>query len=142
MQRVVFVTVETAGSSPVNAILALKETEKARPLAKGFRVDWAGEGEWKITLDVFRDLGLAFGAALILIYILLVQQTGSFGIPLVIMLAIPLTLIGILPGFALLNWVMAHDIGSYRDSIFFYCNRNDRNDSPCRYRSEEFNNSH
>ncbi len=119
MQRVVFVTAETAGSSPVNAILALKETEKARPLAKGFRVDWAGEGEWKITLDVFRDLGLAFGAALILIYILLVQQTGSFGIPLVIMLAIPLTLIGILPGFALLNWVMAHDIGSYRDSIFF-----------------------
>ena len=38
---------------------------------------WNGEGEWKITLDVFRDLGLAFGAALLGIYMLLVYQTGS-----------------------------------------------------------------
>ncbi len=43
-------------------------------LPAGFRVDFAGEGEWKITLDVFRDLGLAFGAAMIAIYILLVAQ--------------------------------------------------------------------
>ena len=42
----------------------------------GFTVDFAGEGEWKITLDVFRDLGLAFGAAMIAIYVLLVAQTG------------------------------------------------------------------
>jgi multidrug efflux pump subunit AcrB len=42
----------------------------------GFAVDFAGEGEWKITLDVFRDLGLAFGAAMIGIYVLLVAQTG------------------------------------------------------------------
>ena len=48
---------------------------------EGFTVDFAGEGEWKITLDVFRDLGLAFAAALVGIYILLVAQTGSFVIP-------------------------------------------------------------
>ena len=56
----------------------------------GFDVAFAGEGEWKITLDVFRDLGLAFGAAMIAIYVLLVAQMGSFTIPLVVMLAIPL----------------------------------------------------
>ena len=69
----------------------------------GIRVDFAGEGEWKITLDVFRDLGLAFAAALVGIYILLVAQTGSFVIPVVVMMAIPLTIIGIMPGFWLLN---------------------------------------
>ena len=56
----------------------------------GFDVAFAGEGEWKITLDVFRDLGLAFGAAMIAIYVLLVAQMGSFTVPLVVMLAIPL----------------------------------------------------
>ncbi len=43
----------------------------------GYTVDWAGEGEWKITLDVFRDLGLAFGAALVGIFVILMFQTGS-----------------------------------------------------------------
>ena len=71
------------------------------------RVDFAGEGEWKITLDVFRDLGLAFGAAMIAIYILLVAQMGSFVIPLVVMLAIPLTILGVMPGFWLLNVLSA-----------------------------------
>ena len=69
----------------------------------GFTVDFAGEGEWKITLDVFRDLGLAFGAAMIAIYVLLVAQTGSFAVPVVVMLAIPLTILGVMPGFWLLN---------------------------------------
>jgi multidrug efflux pump subunit AcrB len=119
MERVVFVTGEAVGRSPVNAIFDLKSEMEKKPLPKGFRVDWAGEGEWQITLQVFRDLGLAFAGALILIYILLVQQTESFGIPLVIMVAIPLTLIGILPGFALLNLFLAEDIGAFRDSIFF-----------------------
>lgn len=119
MRQVVFVTGETAGRSPVDAILALQSGMKSDPLAEGFSVNWAGEGEWKITLEVFRDLGLAFFGALILIYILLVQQTESFSIPLVIMVAIPLTLIGILPGFAILNLLFSHVIGGYRDSIFF-----------------------
>src|SRR5262249_24782511 len=47
-------------------------------LPPGFKVDFAGEGEWRITLDVFRDLGLAFGAAMVAIYILLVAQMRSF----------------------------------------------------------------
>ncbi len=86
---------------------------------KGIRVDFAGEGEWKITLDVFRDLGLAFAAALVAIYILLVAQTKSFVIPVVVMLAIPLTVLGIMPGFWLLNALFAGDVGGYANPIFF-----------------------
>lgn len=85
----------------------------------GIRVDFAGEGEWQITLDVFRDLGLAFAAALVGIYILLVAQLGSFVIPVVIMMAIPLTVIGIMPGFWLLNLLAGGSVGAYADPIFF-----------------------
>jgi multidrug efflux pump subunit AcrB len=85
----------------------------------GIEVEFAGEGEWQITLDVFRDLGLAFAAALVAIYILLVAQMGSFVIPLVIMLAIPLTVIGIMPGFWLLNLIAGDTVGQYADPIFF-----------------------
>ena len=56
---------------------------------EGTRVEFAGEGEWKITIDVFRDLGLAFGAAMLMIYVILVAQTNSFVVPLVVMMAIP-----------------------------------------------------
>ncbi len=84
-----------------------------------FNVDFAGEGEWKITLDVFRDLGLAFAAALIGIYILLVAQTASFVIPAVIMTAIPLTVLGVMPGFWLLNLFGAHQVGGFLDSVYF-----------------------
>jgi multidrug efflux pump subunit AcrB len=58
------------------------------------------DGEWQITIEVFRDLGLAFAAVLLLIYVLVVWWFESFAIPLVIMAPIPLTLIGILPGHA------------------------------------------
>ena len=84
-----------------------------------FKVDFAGEGEWKITLDVFRDLGLAFAAALIGIYILLVAQTASFTIPAVIMTAIPLTILGVMPGFWLLNLISANYSGGYLDPVYF-----------------------
>jgi multidrug efflux pump subunit AcrB len=119
LQRVVYVTGEVAGRSPLDAILDLKETVAETPLSEGFSVEWAGEGEWKITLEVFRDLALAFAGALLLIYILLVHQTESFLVPLIIMLAIPLTLIGIMPGFAILNVFWADTIGQFRDSIYF-----------------------
>jgi len=85
----------------------------------GFKVDFAGEGEWKITLDVFRDLGLAFGAAMVAIYILLVAQTGSFAIPVIVMLAIPLTILGVMPGFWLLNVVSAQHVGRFLDPVYF-----------------------
>jgi multidrug efflux pump subunit AcrB len=88
-------------------------------LAKGFTVDFAGEGEWKITLDVFRDLGLAFGAAMIGIYVLLVAQTGSFTVPVIVMLAIPLTILGVMPGFWVLNAMSAQQVGGFLDPVYF-----------------------
>ena len=83
------------------------------------RVSFSGEGEWNITLDVFRDLGIAFAIAMIAIYILLLIQTKSFVIPLIIMLAIPLTILGIMPGFWLLNIFGGYIVGGYIDPIYF-----------------------
>jgi hypothetical protein len=88
-------------------------------LPAGCEVAFAGEGEWKITLDVFRDLGLAFGAAMIAIYVLLVAQMRSFTVPLVVMLAIPLTILGVMPGFWLLNVVNAQQVGGFLDPVYF-----------------------
>jgi multidrug efflux pump subunit AcrB len=85
----------------------------------GFDVVWTGEGEWKITLDVFRDLGIAFGAALVGIFLLLMFQTGSRVLPLLIMLAIPLTMIGIMPGFWLLNLMGTTEIAGHPNPVFF-----------------------
>jgi multidrug efflux pump subunit AcrB len=59
------------------------------------------DGEWQVTIEVFRDLGIAFAIVLLLIYVLVVGWFQSFTIPLVIMAPIPLTLVGILPGHAL-----------------------------------------
>ena len=89
------------------------------PCPGGAEVVWTGEGEWKITLDVFRDLGLAFAGAMLLIYILMVQQTGSYLIPLVQMISIPLTIIGIMPGFWLLNLYVGTTIGGYANPVYF-----------------------
>ena len=88
-------------------------------LPDGFTVRWNGEGEWKITLDVFRDLGIAFAAALLAIFLLLMFQTGSRLLPVVIMLAIPLTLIGIMPGFWILNLNRSAMVGGYANPVFF-----------------------
>ncbi len=86
---------------------------------QGIDVTFAGEGEWKITLDVFRDLGLAFGAAMLMIYIILVAQTGSFTVPLIVMLAIPLTALGVMPGFYALSSFMSEPVGGYANPVFF-----------------------
>jgi multidrug efflux pump subunit AcrB len=119
LERVVFVTGDTAGLSPVNAILDLMaDTDKTPPPA-GYRVNYAGEGEWKITVQVFRDLGIAFAGALVGIYILLVLQTSSFTMPLVIMVAIPLTMIGVMPGFALLNFLFTKPVHGFANPIYF-----------------------
>ncbi len=119
LDRVVYVLAEVAGRAPAEAILGMKKWLCRDPLPEGIRVEWAGEGEWKITLRVFRDMGIAFAAALIGIYILMIIQTGSFFMPLLIMMAIPLTLIGIMPGFWLLNMVAGGTVGGYQDLIFF-----------------------
>ncbi len=119
LERVVFVTSEVAGRAPAEVILELQSHFKKNPLPEGFNIVWNGEGEWEITLRVFRDLGLAFGAAMIGIFILLVIETGSFFMPLVIMVAIPLTMIGIMPGFYFLNVLTNRVVGGYEDPTFF-----------------------
>jgi multidrug efflux pump subunit AcrB len=119
MERVVYVTAEMAGRGPAYAVLNLQADLKKNPLPEGTHAVWTGEGEWKITVDVFRDLGIAFSAALLAIYVLLVYETGSYLLPIVIMLSIPLTLIGIMPGFWLLNAVGGATVGGYADSVFF-----------------------
>ncbi len=119
LERVVFVTGEMAGRAPGEAVLDMINTLRSEPMPDGTRAQWAGEGEWKITLRVFRDMGIAFAAALTGIYILLIVQTGSFFMPLLIMMAIPLTLIGAMPGFWLLNLITGETIGGFADPVFF-----------------------
>ncbi|HEX9736437.1 MAG TPA: efflux RND transporter permease subunit [Thermoanaerobaculia bacterium] len=114
LKPVVYVTGDVAGDaeSPVYAILAMAEKIDAFELPEGGKVEqfyrdepWSEErpamkwdGEWHITYEVFRDLGAAFGVVLILIYLLIIGWFGSFKVPLVMMIAIPLGLIGVLPG--------------------------------------------
>ena len=120
LQRVVFVTAECVGRAPGELILqTIWDTLRDHPLPEDTRAEWAGEGEWEITLRVFRDLGIAFGIAMIGIFLLLIIQTGSIVMPLIIMCAIPLTIIGIAPGFYLLNLVMGREVAGFSDPIFF-----------------------
>lgn len=119
LRRLNYVTAEMVGSEPVEAVLDFGNMAEKNPLPKGYTVDLAGEGEWKITVDVFRDLGLAFGAALLMIYVLLVAQTGSLGLPLIIMVAIPLTVIGIMPGFWMLNAFFTSPVAGYTNPVLF-----------------------
>lgn len=144
LERVVYVFGETAGRAPAEAVVDLQFDQRAagaplggvpRPLSArsylrngggdlwsvpdNIRVVWNGEGEWKITLDVFRDLGLAFAAACLGIYLLLVYQTGSYFMPLILMISIPLTMIGIMPGFWLLNALTGRVVDGYPAPVFF-----------------------
>ncbi len=67
----------------------------------GYSLKW--DGEWQITYETFRDMGIAYGVGMILIYLLLVAQFRSYRVPLIIMAPIPLTIIGVMPGHALLH---------------------------------------
>ena len=114
LKPVVYVFGDLAGEreSPVYAILALNEKLDALELPGGARLDrysveapetsdraamkW--DGEWQITYEVFRDLGIAFAVVLVLIAVLVIGWFQSFTVPLAILLPIPLSLIGILPG--------------------------------------------
>ncbi|MDP3909563.1 MAG: efflux RND transporter permease subunit [Gemmatimonadales bacterium] len=113
LRPVVYVTADVAGKleSPTYAMLAMGDSLEA--VAGGLPLHWATsptlterpllvwDGEWRITYEVFRDLGIAFAAVLVLIYLLVVAWFQSFKTPLVIMAPIPLTLVGILPAHAL-----------------------------------------
>ena len=67
----------------------------------GYAIKW--DGEWQITYETFRDMGAAYAVGLVLIYVLVVAQFRSYLVPLIIMAPIPLTLIGVMPGHALLG---------------------------------------
>jgi len=117
-KRVVYVLADMAGEleSPVYAILGMEDKLKAIDLPEGYAmnelylnqpefeddytVKW--DGEWQITLEVFRDLGIAFLGVIIIIYILIVGWFQNFKAPIVMMVAIPLSLVGIVLG----HWVM------------------------------------
>jgi multidrug efflux pump subunit AcrB len=119
LREAVYVIGDVAGAeeSPVYSIGTMGAKIDALKIREGYRVEqftatqppdsnklaikW--DGEWQITYEVFRDLGLAFAAVLVLIYILVVGWFQSFKTPLVIMAPIPLTLVGILPAHALMG---------------------------------------
>ena len=117
LKNVVYVIGDVAGQieAPVYAILKMQNEIADLPTPDGSKIEilasrqpWSEEhmgmkwdGEWHITYEVFRDLGIAFGAVMVLIYILVVAWFKDFTTPLVIMAPIPLTLIGILPGHAM-----------------------------------------
>ena len=116
---VTYITADVAGEveSPVYAILRMNRALADIDLPEGaslgifnasqpfdstrYALKW--DGEWHITIEVFRDLGIAFAAVLVLIYVLVVGWFQSFRTPLAIMLAIPFSLVGILPAHALLG---------------------------------------
>ena len=88
-------------------------------LPENITLSWSGEGEWRITIRVFRDMGIAFAFALTAIYIVLRIQTRSAALSGIIMSAIPLTVIGIMPGFYILNQFGEREIANAPDPILF-----------------------
>ncbi len=114
LKSVVYVTADVAGEleSPIYAILDMREKIAQIPLPSGleisqnfreqpkmeeeFSLKW--DGEWHITYEVFRDLGAAFAVVMVLIYLLIVGMFQNFTVPLLMMIPIPLTLLGIIPG--------------------------------------------
>ncbi len=119
LMPVVYVVGEVAGvkESPVYAILEMRDKIGAIAIPEGYQIaqhtahvpssdarfSMKWDGEWHITYEVFRDLGIAFGVVLVLIFILVVGWFQSLSTPLVIMVAIPFSLVGILPAHGALN---------------------------------------
>ncbi|MBK1646418.1 multidrug transporter AcrB, partial [Thiocapsa imhoffii] len=111
---VVYVTADMAGDtdSPLYGMFEISERVENElgleqwfiqppPNPYDYSLKW--DGEWQVTYETFRDMGIAYGVGLILIYLLVVAQFRSYLVPLVIMAPIPLTIIGILPGHALMG---------------------------------------
>jgi multidrug efflux pump subunit AcrB len=115
---VVYVTADVAGEtdSPLYGQLAIADAlggapVEGRPITQQLTrqpddpYEWSlkWDGEWQVTFETFRDMGAAYAVGLLLIYLLVVAQFRSYGVPLIIMAPIPLTIIGIMPGHALLG---------------------------------------
>ena len=124
VKAMVEVTAEVDNRGSVYALMDLFTMMKQEGIMPGYQVSYDGNprlnlsvfdtqsgetfdvvwgGEWELTFDVFRDLGSAFGVAVLLIYLLLVGYYGTFGVPGIVASAVPLTFIGVLPGHALMN---------------------------------------
>ena len=117
-RRVTYVTAEVAGAieSPVYAILDAGEKIDKISMPEGYNLDqiYAGQpfmtedytlkwdGEWQITYEVFRDLGIAFAVVLVIIYMLIIGWFQDFKVPIIMMIAIPLSLVGIIIG----HWML------------------------------------
>ena len=99
-ENVSYVRADMAGRSSTYAVLDMVFELMRNPLPPGYRVDWGGE--WHLTNVVFADLGRAMLIAFILIYFVLVARFRSFRVPLVVLAAVPLAVIGVMPGFAIL----------------------------------------
>jgi multidrug efflux pump subunit AcrB len=144
LKAVIYVTAELSGRTPAEVIADIssdkgidagEQAEQANDwqsrsyLSSGGGIAWdlplgtnivfSGEGEWQITLDVFRDMGIAFAFALVGIFFVLRIQTSSNALSLIIMSAIPLTIIGIMPGFWLMNQFGERTIAGAPDPVLF-----------------------
>ncbi len=140
LKPVVYVTAELEGRTPAEVILDVKadlgsqDTEQSDwqnrtffnsgggipwQLPQNIKTVWDGEGEWRITIRVFRDMGIAFAFALVAIFFVLRIQTRSATLSGIIMLSIPLTVIGIMPGFWLLNQFGERSIENTPDPVLF-----------------------
>jgi multidrug efflux pump subunit AcrB len=140
LRPLVYVTAELSGRTPAEVIADVHSDQGAQPgesnawqdrsflspgAGDGWQVGddidvvWTGEGEWQITIDVFRDMGLAFMFALLGIFFVLKLQTASTSLSLIIMSAIPLTIIGIMPGFWLMNQFGEREIAGAPEPVLF-----------------------
>ena len=125
LHPVSYVIADVSGKyeAPIYPILQINRYLSTHPLPDGYKLEYSfippsipetdfkpkmkWDGEWQITYETFRDMGAAFIVALILIYLLIVGQFQSFIVPMIIMIPIPLTMIGIIPG----HWLMTQLLG-------------------------------
>lgn len=146
LQPVIYVTAELNGRTPAEVIADINADQQVENKAnqsegttlpwqqrsflsnggglswqipEGTSLSWSGEGELKITVRVFRDMGIAFAFALAGIFIILRLQTGSAALAGIIMSAIPLTVIGIMPGFWLMNQFGEREIAGSPEPVLF-----------------------
>jgi len=142
LRPVVYVTAELSGRTPAEVIADIHADQGAPSqegdvsdwrirnflspgagdgwnVDEGVEVLWTGEGEWRITVRVFRDMGLAFAFALMAIFFVLRLQTASTALSLIIMSSIPLTIIGIMPGFWLMNQFGERVVAGAPDPVMF-----------------------
>lgn len=101
LEPVVYVYGEMEGRGVTYAVIDMIRHFRKNPLDEGYRIVW--DGEWDLQWDVMYDLGMAMVVSVVIIYLILVGRFHSFTIPLTIMGAIPLAMIGIMPGFALVG---------------------------------------